>query len=191
LDDHIIIRRCQDGRTEYLDVLVERYKIPLYTMCRKLTRFETGADDLFQDTWVRVLAKLDAFDPDRPFLTWLITICVNLYRDRYRKRRRWQKRVIGSSDDVRLAKRIASIGSANPGPDQQVIRAEMQAAVRRELDQLDDDHRLPLLLYYYRQMPVAEIADVLGLPSGTVKSRLANGRRKLGKQMEGVRRERA
>lgn len=193
MDDHTLIRQCQAGRTEYLDVLVERYQTPLYTMCRKLTRFEADADELFQDTWVKAMSALGRFDSDKsdkPFLTWLITICVNLYRDLYRKRKRWQKRVVGSSDDVRLANRVASIGSANPGPDQLVIREETQALVRRALDQLDDEHRLPLLLFYYRQMPVTEIADVLGIPAGTVKSRLANGRRKLVIQIEGVHRER-
>ncbi len=191
MDDHTLIRRCQAGQAEYLDVLVERYKTPLYTMCRKLTRSETDADELFQDTWVKTLAAVGRCDPDKPFLTWLITICINLYRDRYRKHKRWLKRIVGSSDDGRLEKRIAGIGSADPGPDQQVIHEETVALVRGALDRLDDDHRLPLLLYYYRQMSVTGIADVLGIPVGTVKSRLANGRSKLATQIEGVRRERA
>jgi RNA polymerase sigma-70 factor (ECF subfamily) len=155
-------------------------------MCRKLTRHGADADELFQDTWVKALGAMDRVDPEKPFLTWLITICINLYRDQYRKKKRWRQRVVGSRFDTGLEAKVASIEGDDPEPDQQLIDAETRARVRWALDRLDDDHRLPLLLFYFRQMPVAEIGDVLGIPDGTVKSRLANGRRKLLAQIEGV-----
>jgi len=188
LDDSTLIRRCQNGQMEYLDVLVERYQSPLYTMCRKLTR--TDADGLFQDTWLRVFRAIGRFAPERPFLTWLLTICVNLYRDRYRKRRTWRRRIVGYGETAGLEYQAANVGSNSPGPDLQLIQGETKALVRQALDRLDDDHRLPLLLYYYRQLKVTEIATVLSIPAGTVKSRLANGRRKLGAMIEDICHER-
>ena len=190
LDDSTLVQRCQNGQKEYLDVLVQRYQTPLYTMCRKLTRAQTDADGLFQDTWVRALKALGRFSPEKPFLTWLLTICINLYRDRYRKRKSWRRRILGFSENAGLAAQAAQVGSSSPGPDSELIQKETKALVHQALDQLDDDHRLPLLLYYFRQMKVAEIAEVLRIPAGTVKSRLANGRQKLGIIIEEVGHER-
>ncbi len=190
LEDGALVRRCLAGHRECLDVLVERYQVPLYTMCRKLTRGTADADGLFQDTWVRTLGALGRFSPEKPFLTWLLTICINLYRDRYRKRKGRRRRVVRFGEAEGLEARAANVGSDGPGPDSQLIQAETKALVRAALDRLDDEHRLPLLLFYYRQMKVAEIAEVLGIPAGTVKSRLANGRRKLGSLIEEVCHER-
>ncbi len=92
-EDREIIERCQRGQTELMDLLIDRYRVPLYTQCCKLARSRVDADDLFQDTWVAALKNLGGFAPERRFWPWLVTICLNRYRDRYRKGRRWRRRI--------------------------------------------------------------------------------------------------
>ena len=84
LEDGEIIRRCLGGQPGMMDLLIDRYATDLYSLCVKLTRNRPDADDLFQDTWARVMRSLDGYDPQHRFKAWLFAICTNRYRDLYR-----------------------------------------------------------------------------------------------------------
>ena len=96
-----IIRRCQRGEIRLMDLLIERYRVSLYSFCRKLTRNRTDADDLFQETWAAAMRGIGSFSGEKPFRPWLFAICINRYRDAYRKRRRRQRwlRLFHSGDE--------------------------------------------------------------------------------------------
>jgi len=182
LQEPEIIRRCQCGQPQMLELLIQRYETPLYTLCRKLTRDRMDADDLYQDTWVAAVRGLAGFSLERSFRAWLFAICLNRYRDLYRTRRRWARRVRrffrgaegGESDEG-----DARIASPEASPAERHERQARRDDVRQALDRLDDLHRLPLLLHYDRGLSIEEIAAALDVPAGTVKSRMATGRRKL------------
>lgn len=185
LEDGEIIRRCLGGQAGMMDLLIDRYKADLYSLCVKLTRDRTDADDLFQDTWVKVMKGLKKYKPEHKFRTWLFAVCTNQYRDLYRWRKRWLRRVsrlgqgAGKEGDPRPEDELTMMEDRVPGPEEQAIRRESRGAVRAALDTLDDTFRLPMVLHYFQDLSVAEIADVMKIPQGTVKTRLSRGREKL------------
>jgi RNA polymerase sigma-70 factor (ECF subfamily) len=179
LEDRDIVRRCQEGQTDLMDILIDRHQTALYTLCRKLTGDPSDADDLFQDTWVRVMRSIGQFSGEYPFTTWLFRICVNRYRDKYRKRKRWLKRIKEYPSTEKQDTAMESVASGGPGPDGQVIQREAEQAVRNALARLDDKFRVPILLHYFRDLSISDVARILSLPDGTVKTRLARGREML------------
>ncbi len=186
VEDRDIILRCRDGQSDLMDILIDRYQTPLYTLCRKLTKDPGDADDLFQDTWVKVMKHIGQCDPDRKFSNWLFTICVNRYRDRYRRRKRWLSRIKEYSSTEAKDLEMDQAPAGNPSPADDVIAGERESAVRRALDKLEDKLRIPILLHYFREMTISEIAEILDMPDGTVKTRLFNGRKKLEAILGGI-----
>ncbi len=135
----------------------------LYALCLRLCRNRWDADDLYQDTWYKALRAYKKYDSSRPFAAWLTTICVNTYRDQYR-RKKWREWL--HLDDAAL-ERVAA------PPD------DPHAAVRQAVDALPEPLRLAVTLYYFAGCDVAQTAQALGVAEGTVKSRLARARAKL------------
>ncbi|MTI96290.1 MAG: sigma-70 family RNA polymerase sigma factor [Firmicutes bacterium] len=174
-----MIRRCQTGQLKMLEVLIQRYKDPLYHFCLHLCKGKSAADDLFQDTWVRVLANIQRLDPDRPFKTWLFTVAANLYKDRWRKRKRWLEMVKDYHIADVLEQQLANLVADTPAPDQDILDYEQASELRRCLETLSDNLRIPVILYYFQELTVQEISQVLGIPPGTVKTRLHSARGKL------------
>jgi RNA polymerase sigma-70 factor (ECF subfamily) len=185
LDDREVIRRCQCGQTDLIDILIDRYQVALYSLCRRLTRDPIDADDLFQETWVRVIRNLDRCSPEHKFVTWLYSICLNRYRDGYRKRRRWLLRVIPLGATVGAHREaVEQIPAPGPEPQEKALRAEVREAVERAVQRLQETHRLPIVLHYYLDLTVEETGEALGIPAGTVKSRLHTGRQRIKQMME-------
>lgn len=183
IDDSTIISRCQAGQTGLSEILIHRYKNPLYSYCLKLTRNRNEADDLFQDTWVMAVKNINNCAPEKRFITWLLTICINLYRDRYRYKYRWMRVIKSYVLDRHKEKEMGNLKSTNAGPDEKMIENEREIALRKALNGLKDIYRIPVILYYYREFSIDEISNMLAIPKGTVKSRLASGRDKLKKNM--------
>ena len=179
-----IIQRCQNGELNQLEFLVDAYGGRLYGLCRKLTETVPDADDLYQDTWVRVLDSIHRFDVRQRFLPWLFTICLNRYRDRYWRSRRWSRRIVNSNGNPGEPDPLEEAPDRNPGADQLLAATEELDRLRHAVNRLDDTIRIPLLLYYYREFGLAEIARMMDIPEGTVKSRLARARQLLKELME-------
>jgi RNA polymerase sigma-70 factor (ECF subfamily) len=195
LEDGEIIRRCLNGQAGMMDVLVDRYKTDLYSLCTKLARSGPDADDLFQDTWGKAMGSLESYDPERRFKAWLFAICTNRYRDLYRWRKRWWRRVrnlaevrgragAGGPAEARPEDELAEMAAADPTPEESAVSREVEGVVREELEVLQDDLRLPIVLHYFEDLSIAEIAESLSLPQGTVKTRLFRGRERLKAALE-------
>jgi RNA polymerase sigma-70 factor (ECF subfamily) len=184
LEDREIIRRCQLGQTHLLDLLIDRHSVDLYSLCKKLTRGGPDADDLFQDTWVNVMKGLGSYTGEHAFKAWLFRICLNRYRDLYRRRLRWWRLVSRLPHRGHEEEEMAVAESPAPDPEQGAISHERAKAVREAIDQLEDTFRLPILLHYFQGLSMVEIGEALGIPAGTVKSRLSAGREKLKVAME-------
>jgi RNA polymerase sigma-70 factor (ECF subfamily) len=184
LDDREIVRRCQCGQAQMMDVLIDRYKDSLYSLCLRLARNEQDADDLFQDTWMNAMKNIDTFSLERTFSTWLFAVCINRYRDGYRwwKRRLCRMKRVANFGDIENESGIDE--ARDSMPDERVMRTERMDAVKRALDSLDDTYRLPIMLYYFHELSIEDIGGILEIPPGTVKSRLSNGRRLLKGKLE-------
>jgi RNA polymerase sigma-70 factor (ECF subfamily) len=158
--DEDLMVRVQAGDSEALAALIERYRGPLYAFLWR--RAGDGADDLFQESWIRVSRARDRFDRSRRFSTWLFQIANNLCRDRWR-RLDARRRALGA-----LREETHATGAdAAPAPE----LPEGRGLIAR-LDALPERLREVLVLRHFHEMSEAEIAEVLGIPRGTVKSRL-------------------
>lgn len=184
LDDGTVISRCQAGQHDLMEILADRYKTPLYSFCCKLLGNRSQADDLFQDTWVKALRNIHRCAPEKRFVNWLFTICLNLYKDRYRKAFRWLKVVKTYLSGENKETEMLKVKSKDAGPEENTVKREQEAAVRDALGSLKDTWRIPMILYYYREFSLDEISEMLQIPGGTVKSRLAAGRNHLKRIME-------
>jgi RNA polymerase sigma-70 factor (ECF subfamily) len=158
--DEDLMVSVQAGDSQALATLIDRWRGPLYAFLWR--RAGDGADDLFQESWIRVARARDRFDRSRRFSTWLFQIANNLCRDRWRRleaRRR-------ALDSLRHEERAS-------GRDR-VAAPELPADGRleRRLERLPERLREVLVLRYYQDRGEAEIAEILGVPRGTVKSRL-------------------
>jgi len=158
--DERLMARVAAGNDGALESLLARWRGPLYGFLARRAG-EAEADDLFQETWLRVVRYRDRFDPGRRFSTWLFQIANNLCRDRGRRRavrdRYRHERQAEAQDDP--ARR-----SAPP--------VELGLDLRRRVAALPDKLREVLVLRYYRDLSEKEIARIVGIPQGTVKSRL-------------------
>lgn len=158
--DERLMARLAGGDESALAPLLERYRGSLYGFLARRVG-EADADDLFQETWLRVVRYGDRFDSERRFSTWLFQIANNLCRDRGRRR------------EVRDRHRLAAQAQAREDPARRrAPPIEGVIDVRERVARLPDRLREVLVLRYYRDLPEKEIARIAGIPAGTVKSRL-------------------
>lgn len=151
-----------------MDSYIQRYGKRLYGLCRKLCGNALDAEDLYQDTWLRVLRSIGSYDPQQPFEPWLTKICVNLYRNGLRRMARSPFLLF------RTDREQECFFEQLPAPE-----GEDYASLHEAIDALPEKLRLTVLLYYFRDMDVASTAAVLNIPPGTVKSRLSKARKQL------------
>jgi len=151
-----------------LDSYIQTYGKRLYGLCRKLCANSCEADDLYQETWLKVLTNFSRYDPSRDFEPWLTRICVNTYRNVLRRIARSPFLHFSSVEEQKRC--LLSV----PAPEREDYTPLYEA-----IDRLPDKLRMTVILFYFRDMDIASTAEVLGIPPGTVKSRLNQARKRL------------
>jgi RNA polymerase sigma-70 factor (ECF subfamily) len=158
------------------ETLVHRYERELYSYLRRYLADATLAEDAFQGTFLQVHLKLDQFDPERKFRPWLYTIATNQAIDAQRRNKRHRMvsldRRNQSDTDGDIGSLLQMLVGKEPGAASNMEREERQAWVRQAIDNLPEQLKSALVLVYYQGIKYREAADVLGIPVGTVKSRL-------------------
>jgi RNA polymerase sigma-70 factor, ECF subfamily len=157
---------------ELLDQLIEQYQHRLLRYLLFLTGRRETAEDLFQETWMRVLVRGAQYNGKARFDTWLFTIARNLVIDLSRKRTMASLDEMSESDDDDRPFEVATTG---PSPLEQFTSREDSAEVGEVLLTLDTSYREVLVLRFYEEMSLEEIAGVTRAPLSTVKSRLYRG----------------
>ncbi|MBN2561611.1 MAG: RNA polymerase sigma factor [Phycisphaerae bacterium] len=163
------------GRDEAFTALVERYSQDLYKFVARFVRGAATADDVVQETFVQVYQAAAGFDSSRRFRPWLFTIAANKARDHLRgtSRKKEVSLSIGSpSDDAQDVSYLDFLSDASVAPTDVLEANERRDAVRDIVTRMPDHLREVLVLGYYHHFPYKEIAEVLSVPLGTVKSRL-------------------
>ena len=148
-----------------MDQYIRKYGKRLYGLCMTLCADKHEADDLYQDTWVKVLKRFDTYDPSRDFEPWLTRLCVNTYRDRLRRLSR-SPFLNFSSNETKEAFLLTATA-----PEKEDY-SDLYAAI----DQLPEKLRLTIILFYFQDMDIEKTAQTLGILTGTVKSRLHKAR---------------
>lgn len=156
----------------------------IYKLCYQLTNNKFDADDLFQDTWVRVVRNFDYYDESKSFDTWIYTITINLYKDKYRKQKRWLNIVKDFFTNEKKDFELLNATEDKLDPQLHLVDKESIKELGKFLNSLSDTFRIPIILYYFKEMNYSEISRILDIPLGTVKSRLSRGIGKLKKMME-------
>jgi RNA polymerase sigma-70 factor (ECF subfamily) len=158
--DEQLMEAVAAGEEGALAELLERYREPLAHFIHRQTGGR-DVDDLFQETWLRIVRAADGFDTDKRFSTWMFQIAVNLCRDWYRRRR--------AAD-----RHEAATGGAELEAPDSALRAAAALDAATLLSRLPPEQREVVILRYYHDLDEAAVAAVVGCPRGTVKSRLHN-----------------
>jgi RNA polymerase sigma-70 factor (ECF subfamily) len=180
------MQRYVSGQQWCFAVLVRRYERELYSYLRRMVLDAGLAEDVFQNTFLQVHLKRGLYQIGRPFRPWLYTVATNQAIDALRRNQRHQQASLNTEHDSDSALGASGgslldlVASPTPEPHAFAERNEHQALVRDAVDGLSEHLRAVVVLSYYQGMKYKEIADVLGIPVGTVKSRLHTAIRRLG-----------
>lgn len=170
------VRRAGDG--DALAELMRRWQGPLRDLCHRMTGRGHLGDELAQEAFVRVFLNRERFEPSRRFSTWIWRIALNLCHDAHRRHVRRAEDPLPDPEGG-----AESPPSPEPAPDLRLLDSERAAQVRLALEDLSEAHRTVLVLREYEGLKIREIAEVLGVPEGTVKSRLAEALSQLGSRL--------
>ncbi len=174
-DEELLSRFCR-GDTDTFAVLVRRYERELYGYLRRYLGDGTLAEDVFQNTFLQLYVKSGQYEHGRPVRPWLYTIATHQAIDALRRQGRHQAVSLGQrrddAEDGDAGGLADALESRGPDPHDQASDLERQDVIRACVEELPDFLRQVLILAYYQGLKYREIADILEIPVGTVKSRL-------------------
>ena len=162
-----------------IEKYIQEYGQRLFHLCLKLERNKINAEELYQETWIRVLKNFGSYKPDFEFYPWVTMVCVNCYRN-LMKKRAFESLFLSFTDNDAKDSYLDNIAhfDADTFENDDLVNA---------LKKLDDRLRLVIVLYYYERYTIDEIAKITGIKLGTVKSRLYTARMELRGLMENER----
>lgn len=166
-----------------LEKCILEYGKDIYAFCRHITCSRQAADDLYQDTFLKAIELSSRIDEAGNLKSYLISVAIRIWKNRKRKYA-WRKRI--ADTQVFTEEQGMELEGETPTPEEQIISREESRLVRDAVDRLPDKIKIPVLLYYMEELSVSQIADLLKIPEGTVKSRLYQARKKLEKELEDV-----
>lgn len=175
LSDEQLVTAYRAGRVEAYEGLVRRYRPELFHFLIRFAGNRAAAEDLFQETFLQVHLSIDTFDTSKRFKPWLFTIGANKARDYLRKNKRQRTMPLSAMVDRHSDDGPAFIDLMEadlPLPDESVLEGETAELVKDVVESLPDHLREVLLLAYFNQFAYKQIAEMLDIPLGTVKSRL-------------------
>ncbi len=181
IPDEELLHRLRHGDDAAFEMLVRRYEGELFGYLRRYLRDEILADDVFQNTFLQVYLKRHQYEEGRPVRPWLYTIATRQAIDAMRRHGRHQ--AVSLEQPCEEAGETCTLHESLPGaslcPLDRAEALEQAERLRAEVDRLPDFLRQVLLLAYFQGLKYREIADALGIPVGTVKSRLHAALRRL------------
>ena len=185
-----LVRQCMTGDGQAWQQLVVQQNRRIYAICYRFTGNQTDAEDLTQDVFLKVYRNLDSFDTAKgSFQTWITTLARNLLVDHFRRTRldrasdSLDATYDGDEDGPTMGDRLAD---TRPSAEQHVAGLELKARIQAALKQLSPELREAVILRDLEDMDYKEIAAVLRIPEGTVKSRISRGRGELARLLERI-----
>ncbi|HEY4661686.1 MAG TPA: sigma-70 family RNA polymerase sigma factor [Terriglobales bacterium] len=184
----LLVRRCIAGDAVAWEEIVQRYHRRIYNICYRFAGSGDDAQDLTQEVFIRMYRTLNSYDVGRgAFMTWVTTLTRNLLVDHFRKTKHdrltdsLDTTASDNPDAMTLSDRIPDEG---PAPDSGVQSRETRDAVHQALQKLSPELREAVILRDLQDMDYREIATVLKVPEGTVKSRINRGRAELARLLQ-------
>ncbi len=180
LTDSQVILRVIDGEKELFEILIRRYNQRLFRVMRSYVSSEDDARDIMQEAYVKSYLKLEQFNNQSSFSTWLIRIGINEALQFIRKRKR-QSENYGKTESLENVFHLPDINQMNP--EKQAIKSETRALVERAVDSLPEKYRVIFVLHQIEGLSNSEIAESLKLTDSNVKVRLHRAKKLLKEEL--------
>ena len=173
-EEQVWLEQAMKGDKFAFGRLVEAYQTPVYNLAYRMLNNSGEAEEAAQEAFIRAFTRLDSYDPEHKFSTWLLSITSNYCIDQIRKRR-----ALLLSIDEPLPPHPALQSEPMKGPEAQVVMNEQQALVQSLLSELQPEYREAVVLRYWYELSYEEIAEMMDTTVSAIKSRLFRARRQL------------
>jgi RNA polymerase sigma-70 factor (ECF subfamily) len=190
LSDTEVVALAQQGKENAYRELLARYERPVFSLVFRMVRDRETAEDLAQETFVKVLNNIDRYSPDFKFSSWLFKIANNLTIDHLRRRRLDTISIEGAPDAVTAESAKATsitIASSDQSPLAELESRELGLAIERAIGKLRPEYRACIMLRHVEDRSYEEIAEIVKLPLGTVKTYIHRARHELRVALDEVR----
>ena len=190
VSDQQVVVFAQQGREDAYRELISRYERPVFSLVFRMVRDRETAEDLAQETFIKVLNNIDRYRPEFKFSSWLFKIANNITIDHLRRRQLDTISMEGAPDAVTAeSARATSIAIASSAPSalEQLESRELGGAIEKAIAKLRPEYRACIILRHVEDYSYDEIAEIVKLPLGTVKTYIHRARQELRESLEGVR----
>ena len=173
-----LIAECIAGNEDAIEAFVRQYETGVFRLALSIVNDSAEAHEITQETFIAALRSLHTYQERKSFKAWLYTIAVNHSKSHLRKHRLLERlrTTLTTIFQVEVQKESS--------PEEAAIQNEKETAVWKALNQLDERHRMVVVLRYFHEFSVAEIAEILSINEGTVHSRLHTARKRLENALE-------
>ncbi len=182
LSDKDVIAQAREGRDSAFRELIRRYERPVFSVIYRMVRDRELSEDLAQDTFIKVLNALDKYDPSYKFSSWIFKIAHNTTVDHLRKKRPDTLSLEGSpharTQEQAEATSFTAVDTAED-PEHYTESQEIGSEIETAIGTLRPEYREAILLWHVEGRPYDEIAEIMDLPLGTVKTYIHRGRKEL------------
>jgi len=168
-----MIGECIAGNEDAIETLVRKHEAGVFRLALSVVGDPAEAVEITQETFLAALRALPAYQEKQSFKSWLYTIALNASRSRLRKRKFLEKLKQTATTLFRLEHQKQAL------PEEVIMQSEQEAVIWQELNKLDERHRVVVVLRYFQDLPIAEIAEILNIHEGTIHSRLHTARERL------------
>jgi len=186
-DECAIIERCKQGDLSAFDDLVRLYEKQVYNFAYRMTRNYDDASEIATDAFVKVYNAIQSFRGDANFSTWLFRIVTNLFLDRRKRSKAHMNVPLDEYIELEESSVTRQVEDPSPSPLELLEATERCEVLERAINDLPEYQRVMVVLYHTQGQSYEEIAQIVGLPIGTVKSRLNRARLALKEKLEPVR----
>lgn len=173
-----LLALCKQGDPFAIESLVRKFEEAVFRLALSIVDDPMDASEIAQETFIAALRSLHSYREILSFKAWLFTIAMNLSRSRLRKRKALDRLHSLVAGFIRLESQKL------PSPEETLIQDEKERAIWQALAGLDEKHRLPVILRYFHELPISEIAKILNVNEGTIHSRLHHARQRLQSELK-------
>lgn len=167
---------------EQLNECIVLYGKDVFSFCRQIAVSHEEAEDLYQDTFLKAMELSEKIKYEENPKSYLISIALRLWKNKKRKFA-WRDRIAGTDTIDEFTEKRTLYLVENP-VEEEVLKGDLNERVRREVGAMEEKYRIPLILFYSSELSHAEIAGIMGIPTGTVKSRLHKAKELLRERLE-------
>ncbi len=186
LTDQEVVELARQGRESAFRDLIGRYERPVFSLIYRLVRDRERAEDLAQDTFIKVLNALDRYDPSYKFSSWIFKIAHNTALDHLRRKEPETLSIHGSPHARTAAEQEATTlnpASTDENPEEYTAARELGSEIEVAIGRLRPEYRTAIVLCHVEGRPYEEIAQIMDVPLGTVKTYIHRARNELKKQL--------